>query len=430
MLPKILLGVGIVATIFSVLIFSGKIPLGGNKDQKATGEVFIWGTLPDVDMQPIIQQFNPKVKTYTVRYKYIPEQVFEKTLIEALANGQGPDAILAPHQIILSQSDRMYPFQVAEKYYRDMFVDGASIFLTTGGVVALPVSIEPMVLFYNRSLFSKHGVINPPATWNEVAAVTPTLTVKQGAQFTESAIAFGAPNVSYAKDIIMAMVAQLGQVPVLGAVNADGERYYSVQVNEPIGEKRDVFPLVAVARYFTQFADPGQINYTWSSSQGDPSDQFVGEKLAMYIGYSGEYQKLRVRNPRGDFQMTTFPQTKGYNTFSMGMRMYGIATLKTAKNLKASLAAQVEFSSIGMSSIISNVTGGVPAIRSYAATPTLDPVIAQSMLVARGWYDKFSKESTEYAVTMISDIISYRFGVNDAATLFVGRLRDLYAKKF
>lgn len=416
--------------MFSVLIFSGKINIGKKADGPK-GEVQVWGTLPDEDMAPILQTFNPKAKTYAVRYKYVPEQNFEKALLEGLANSQGPDAILVPHQIILSQSDRIYQFPTSEKNYRDVYVDGASIFSTANGALAIPITVEPMVLFYNRTLFSKHGIINPPASWDELVAVTPALTVHQGGQFLESAIALGTPSVPYGKDILMAMVTQLGQSPVVRLANQSNEIYYSVQANEPIGEKGDVFPLTATARFFTQFADSGQSTYTWPQSQSaDPTDLFVGEKLAMYIGYSGEYQKLRTRNPRGDFQMTTFPQTKNYNTFSMGMRMYAMATLKSTKNPIASLTAASEFSSLAVASQIANITGGVPALRSYAVTPTLDPVIARSMLVAKGWYDRFPTESSAYTATMISDIINFRYGVSDAVTLYIARMRDLYAKKY
>ncbi len=429
MLPKILLGIGLVATLFSVLIFSGKISIGKKADAPK-GEVQLWGTLSDNEMAPILQAFNPKAKTYAVRYRYIPESDFERVLVESLANGQGPDAILTPQQIILSQAERVYVFPTPEKNYRDVYVDGASIFSVENGTLAIPITIEPMVLFYNRSLFSKHGVLNPPAAWDELVSMTPTLTVKQGGQFLESAIALGTPSVPYGKDILMAMVMQLGQSPVLRLINQANEIYYSVQANEAIGEKGDVYPLAAVARYFTQFADSGQSVYTWPQSQtANPADLFVGEKLAMYIGYSGEYQKLRARNPRADFQMTTFPQTKNYNTFTMGMRMYAIATLKSSKNPLASFTVQSDFSGLEIASQIANITGGVPALRSYAATPTLDPVIARSMLVAKGWYDRYPKDSSAYTATMISDIINFRYGVSDAVSLYIARMRDLYSKK-
>jgi ABC-type glycerol-3-phosphate transport system substrate-binding protein len=431
MLPKILLGLGIFATLLSVLIFSGKISVG-NKEVVAQGDVVLWGTLPETQMNSVIQSFNPQAKTYSVRYTYVPEADFNQRLLEALASGAGPDLILTPYQTILSQEGRILPFPLSnfpEKNFKDTYVDGASVLFGPNGALALPVSVDPMVLFYNRTLFSKHGIINPPASWDEVSSVTPSLVLRDNGKFVETSIALGTPTTPYAKDILMAIVNQLGQTPVVTVPAPGGGVYYNVQVNTPTTEGGEVLPLATVNRFFTQFGDTGQKTYAWSESLGNASDMFVAEKLAMYIGYAGELPTLRARNPRGSFEMTYFPQTKGYNTFSMGMRMYAIATLKSSRNPVAALTVESQFAGAGVAPSIAAISGAVPALRSYAATQGLDPVIARSMLVARGWYDSHPNESSLYTASMISDIINYRYGVNDASAIFVSRLRDAYIKK-
>lgn len=431
MLPKILLGVGVFAALFSVLIFSGKLPIG-NKTQTAQGDVLLWGTIPEAQMNSVIQAFNPQAKTYAVRYVYVPEAGFNQRLLEALASGVGPDAILAPYQTILSEQQRIYPFPIAsfsEKSFKDMYVDGAGVLFSSQGAIALPISVDPLVLFYNRTLFSKHGIVNAPTYWDEVSNVAPSLNLREGGKFTESAIALGTPGVPYTKDIIMAIVAQLGQTPLVNIPTQTGGSYVEVLINTPVTEGSEILPLATVNRFITQFGDPGQKTYSWSDSLGNATDMFVGERLAMYIGYAGELTALRARNPRANFEMTYLPQTKGYNTFATGMRMYAIATLKTSKNLTAALTVESQFAGSGVAPTIASYTGGVPALRTYAATPGLDPVVARSMLVARGWYDSHQDDSTAYVNAMISDIINYRYGVSDASALFVSRLRDLYTKK-
>lgn len=196
MLRKILLGAGIVATVFSVLIFSGKISVGG-KDTSAKGTVVLWGTLPETGMNSVVQQFNPKAKDYSVQYVYVPEAQFHQKLLEALANGNGPDLIIGRYQSILAERDRILPFPLAnlpEKNFNDTYLDGAKALFGPEGAIGLPISIEPMVLFYNRSLLSKHGIVNPPAYWDEVASIAPQLTVKEGNRFIETGIALGTPT--------------------------------------------------------------------------------------------------------------------------------------------------------------------------------------------------------------------------------------------
>lgn len=429
MLRTILLGAGVFAALLAVLIFSGKIPLG-NEANKPQGEVVLWGTFPEEQMNPIIQAFNPQAKTYRVTYKEVREAEFVQTLVGALANGAGPDLILAPHQIILSQISRIYPFPVtsfSEKNFKDTYVDGASLFFSPYGAVALPVSIEPMVLFYNRTLFSKHGIVNPPTYWDEVSSLVPKLTITNTKnQFVESGIALGAPNTPYIKDIIMAVVGQLGQLPVLKQYNQDGTTYLSVLANSSVTDDGQVLPLSTVVRFITQFSDPTKSTYSWNQYSGNADDQFVAEKLAMYIGYSGELNTLRARNPKAEFEMTYFPQTRGYNTFTMGARMYGIATLRSSKNITAALNVEAQFAGAGVSLSLAGVVGGVPALRVYSSTPGLSDTIARSMLVTRGWYDSFPNESAGYISSMLSDVLNNRYGVTDASAIFVSRLQDLY----
>jgi len=427
MLRNILLGLGLFAALLGFLIFSGKISVG-NKETQPQGDVVLWGTLPEGMMNSVVQAFNPQVRTYAIRYKYIPEADLDQRLLEALASGTGPDLVVAPYQTLLSQQSRLYPFPVTslgEKAFKDAYIDGASVLFTPQGAIALPVSIEPMMLFYNRTLFSKHGIINPPAYWDEVATIAPSLTVRNSGTFEETAIALGTPNTPYAKDIIMAIVGQLGQVPVI-QTSANGATFFNVLVNTPVNEGGSVMPLSTVARYFVQFADPGQKAYSWNQSLGNAVDIFAGEKMAMYIGYAGELGTLRAANPRAQIEMTTLPQTRGYNTFSTGMRMYAVGTLKSSKNLQTALAAQVQLAGAGVAPTLASAARGYPAFRNYAGIQGLDPALARSLLVARGWYDSHESQSNAYILAMLADILSYRQGVNEAVNTFVLRLRDLY----
>ncbi len=429
MLRNILLGAGVFAALLSILIFSGKLPIG-NKSEQAKGEVQLWGTIDETLMNKIVQEFNPKATSYRVAYKEIPASQFNQILLEALANGTGPDLIIAPHQLILANADRTYPFPVAsfsEKVYKDMYVDGASIFFTPQGALALPVSVDPLVLFYNRTLFSKHGLVSPPTYWDELVNMAPKLTLQDNrGQFIESAISLGAPNTPYAKDILMATVEQLGQTPVLKQYGNNGAPLLFMMANTPVTKDGEVFPLATAARFFTQFSDPTKNTYTWSQYGGVAVDQFLAEKMAMYIGYASELPTLRSQNPKADIEMSFLPQTRGYNTFATVGQMYGIATLKTSKNIVTALTVESQFAGTGIAPAIASLYGATPALRAYASAQGVSEVITRSMLVAHPWYDSFSVQSTNLAASMFADIINGRVGPADAAATFVSRLQDLY----
>lgn len=430
MFKKVIIGISVFAALFAVLIFSGKIPIGGGSNAPV-GAVTVWGTVPQDTMDTLLQDFNTQAKTYRVSYKEIKEDVFINTLVGALADGNGPDMILAPYQIILSQTSRVYPYpttSVSEKTFKDSFVDGASIFWTPYGAVALPVSIEPLVLFYNRTLLSKHGVVNPPSYWDELTNMVSKLTVRDSnGAFIENAIGFGVwNNVPYVKDILVAMVNQLGEPAVLQEYTDSGVNY-NVLINTPLNSRPDVYPLTTVVRFFTQFSDQSKPTvYTWNQFLPSAQSLFIAEKLAMYIGYSGEYTTMHESNQKMDIGMTYLPQMKDYNTFATGMRMYGVATLRSTKNAPVALAAQAALAGGQWSPIIASSLNAQSALRGAAATTNVNEVISKSMLNAHGFPDVHPNETNNLFAQMINDIISGKLLINDAVDTFVSRFTNLY----
>ena len=429
MFKNVLLGLCIFAALFTVLIFSGKIPIGGGSTA-VTGDVMVWGTLPSDTVDTLLQDYNLAAKTYHVSYKQIPEANFSARLIDALANGTGPDMILAPYQIILSQFSKISPLPtttVSEKIYKDAFVDGASVFWTPYGALALPVSIEPLVLFYNQSLFSKHGVSKPPVYWDELNVLVPRLTISDNrGGFIESAIALGTwNNIPYVKDILTTIVNQLGQSIVLQQyINSIVS--YDVLINSPISDKSEILPLTTAVRFFTGFSDYTKSTYTWNQNLPLARDLFTAEKLAMYIGYTGEYNAIHNSNQKLDFRMSYLPQTKGYNTSVTGMRMYGLATLRASKNSSASFLTESTMAGGAWSPKIAESLSAISPLRTAVSASNVDEVIGKSAMVARGWLDIYVGDTNDLFSKMFTEILTGRTLVNDAVDTFVGRFTNLY----
>ncbi len=427
------MGLGGGAALFAILIFSGKIPVGSNAPSGPTGDIVIWGTLPQDSISNILENLNLAVKTYKVSYQEIPERKFSDVLVSALANGAGPDMILAPYQIILKQTNRIYPFPYAsipEKTYKDNYVDGASVFLIPGGALALPISIEPMVLFFNRALLSKHAIINPPQYWDEITTLTPSLTVKdKNGNFTESSISFGTSNNdSYPKDLLMTMVYQLKQLPVVQSFNQKGATYEVTANTEiPTSDKSKLLPLATAVRYYTQFSDPAKQTYTWNYAMPNAQDAFVAEKLALYVGYSSEQSAIMQKNQKINFDMTYLPQTKGAGTVVTGMKLYGIATLRQSKFLSTALTAEAALAGNPYGPQIAQTTSGMSPIKAVSqADSNIGEVAKRSSLVARGWYDVDQEGSMNLFYIMMQEVLSGKKDLNDAVDDFVKKLGDLY----
>ena len=93
---------------------------------------------------------------------------------------------------------------------------------------------------------------------------------------------------------------------------------------------------------------------------------------------------------------------------------------------EVSVFVEAQFAGYDIAQAIASALGGVAPLRSYSQAQGVNPVIARSMLIARGWQDKYSTESSNYLYTIISDVLNNRQGVSDAVSQFVFRLQDLY----
>jgi ABC-type glycerol-3-phosphate transport system substrate-binding protein len=258
----------------------------------------------------------------------------------------------------------------------------------------------------------------------------PALTLQDNNNgFTESGIALGTYTVPYMKDILMAIVSQLGQTPVLLQYKNDGTRVYDISLNTPTTDGGSVLPFESAVRFMTEFTDPLKSTYTWNQFAGNPADLFVAEKLAMYIGYAGELPVLRARNPKMNIDMTYLPQTRNYNTFATGMRLYGVAVMRQSKNPTASFAVESAFAGAEWSSQLAPLVGASPALRAYLATPGINDVIQKSLLVTRGWYDIDQQSTGGLIAQMFADIGSRKQGTIEAASTFASRMYDLYTHK-
>src|SRR3990167_4058409 len=84
----------------------------------------------------------------------------------------------------------------------------------------MPVAVDPLVLFWNRDIFARGGLIVAPKTWEEVVANTvPTLTVRDFSRNIQTAgIAMGEyRNIKNAFPIISLLAIQGGSALVTEA---------------------------------------------------------------------------------------------------------------------------------------------------------------------------------------------------------------------
>jgi len=443
-LKNILFGLGIFATVVAVLGFSGRLPGFTNKNSTAnqlSGTVTIWGTLPKENVQPTLDLFNKNIaKTYSVVYQEVAEEDLVSTLIQNLADGSSPDLILAPYSYILQNEKRLTVIPntvISEIDYKKTFVDESALLLTKGGYLGLPVSIDPLILFFNRDLLSSAGFGNPPTTWDQLFDYASRITkVNQDKSLKVSTIPFGTyRNIPHITDLVLALVMQLGSLePVSKSFGKDTSGNlipkYKVNLNnDPTNPESGAGPLNLILAFMKNFSDSQKETFNWHNNMPNALTNFLAGSQAFYIGYASEAGYIKNANQKLYFDYTYLPQAAGRNIATTYGRMYTLALLKSAPNSAAAYSTMLSLVTGSYSANLAGATGGVSALKSVLAAPTGDQasiIFNRSALFAKGFQDLHRDQLESLMQESIENVYTGFRSTVEAAKDLSKSLQDIY----
>ncbi len=403
----IVTGVFVVFLLVGVGIFA---LFGGSGRNGGVGTVSIWGTEDASVMNHVLDDLRTTDKSFqNVSYTQKDTSTYQQDLTNAMASGTGPDLFL------VSQDDAHFfankisviPYAtLAQSTFTTSYVDEGQLFLTPKGTLALPVLIDPLVLYWNKDLFASAGIPQPPQYWSDVLSIAPRLTTLDGtSNVTRSAIALGVwSNIAHAKEILASLFLQAGDSILSTA--ADGSTQVSFGM-APTGSSEN--PTASALSFYTQFSDPTKLSYTWNRSLPRSADAFTGGTLAMYIGFASDYPTLAARNPNIHFAVSPLPQIQGSATRLTFGELTGVAIARTSGNPNGALIiAQKLSSQTGVSAFVTQ--SGLPPVRRDVAVDTSasaeQTVFAQSALIARAWLDPDQAATSGVFQTMVESVIS------------------------
>ncbi|MCU0660425.1 MAG: extracellular solute-binding protein [Candidatus Pacebacteria bacterium] len=381
-------------TVLAVLIFSGVIKLGSSSTTAAlSGPLVIWGTIPATDMSALIGPINDQNKGLEISYVRKNPATFDMELVEALATGTGPDLFFLPTDAILKNKNKVFPIpytSLTKQTFESTFVTQATLYLDESGVLALPFSLDPLVLYYNPGMFDAAGIAKVPEYWDEILVSAPRLTARNtSGAIARSAIAMGEyVNIPNAKDILAMLVMQPGGQFV--ARDQEG-KYFSIMRQQVPGSV--INPAEEALRFYTEFANPLKTAYSWNKSLPSAQDAFVSGTTAMYIGYASELFTIRERNPNLNFNVASVPQIRGAATKLTFGKMYGLAISKSSKNLATAASVAGIMTGKDASKIIMTALSLAPVRRDVIVDGLVDTdppymkVFYDAALVSRGWLD-------------------------------------------
>lgn len=404
----------IVLAIFIICIVAGVALFATYKSQdsgQSLPTITVWGVFPSSIFSPLVQQLN-NTRTVSLSVNYIEKSAstFDKDFIEALARGQGPDAILIPQEMMLRHSDKIVPIPyeiLTERDFKNTYIQQAEIYLTSQGSAALPFTVDPLVMYWNRDLFTNAGIASYPKYWDEFAGVAKKIDLKDvNSNIRRSAIAMGEfANINHAREILGALLLQSGN-PV--TVRGDGG------VQSALAEGQSAATAIS---FFTQFSNPRNEEYSWNRSLPVAKNWFLSGSLATYFGFSSELFDIREKNPNIDFDVAPFPQIRnGRNRVTYGS-MYGLSIVRSSANQAASYAVMQALTAPDALTILGQLSYLPPVRRDMLATGSTDPyqtIFFDSALISRGWLDINTARTTQIFQNMTESITSGRASIDNA----------------
>lgn len=392
-----------------MLIFSGLIPIGGEK-AAYEGEVKIWGFVSERDMNPIVLRFNEENKNYfTIKYTHKEPGSFENQLINALARGEGPDLVMFPNNLIVSQGDKLLtiPFEsYPERTFRDTFAEAGEIFLSKQGIVSLPLYADPLVMYWNRDMLKNIGLVVPPKNWVEVLALSNKLTQKdEKGNVFQSAVSLGTyNNITNAKEILLTLFLQVGE----SIISRNAEKSVLGRTFEVVvGQESQAAG--AALNFYTEFSNPAKSSYSWNPSLPNSRSFFSQGKLAIYFGKASEYNSIKLNNPHLNFDVALIPQRDDSATRITYADVIGISVLKASPKLSTATKVMYVLTNQQYSKSISAPLNLPPLRRDNLSSGASDPVQSvfyNSAIISKTWYDPDAMASNDIFRNVVNSIIS------------------------
>ncbi len=408
-----LIGCGFFVLVGTIIFSTAKS--GGGV---AASPVHIWGFVDTNEFQSVLESSGlAGDKTLQITYEQKNKDTFDTDFVTALADGYAPDVFFAEQDTVVKHASRMIEIPYSsypQRSFQDTFAEGAEVFLTNTGVRIIPLSIDPIVLYWNRNLFTNAGLTNPPTTWASYPAyINQLFTKKEGfLDITQTALPFGTwDNIQDAKGIVSTLILQGG-----GTVT-DTTTSGALISTLPNGGSTGISPAEAALNFFVDFSNPQKNVYTWNRSLPNSLDYFAAGRAATYLGYASEYKTIQEKNPNLNFDISLAPQGANPTKVTYA-RIGGLALSKSAADPAAAVRVMYGLSNPDALTTYTNLINAAPSRRDMLNAPdsgnATETVVYDSAIIARTWLDPDKNKTTSIFADMVNSIISGRKKISDS----------------
>jgi multiple sugar transport system substrate-binding protein len=293
------------------------------------------------DVIKAYQQTHPNVK---IEYKKFRYDEYEQALVQAIAEDRGPDifsihntwikkytplilslpatttipvktisgTIQKEEVISMATKKSITPFDV-KKNFLDVVADDVIQSKNVGTekepkyqdvIWGLPLSVDSLVMYYNKDLLNNAGIAEPAKSWEEFQAQVKKITKidSVSGNFLVSGAAIGAAdNIERSFDLLSLLMMQ-NLAPMLddtGSVAFDKQPKIAGVTGVPGFGALD---------FYAQFASPLYEGYCWNKNMPASLIAFQQGRIAYFFGYSYHRPLIDTAAPKLNYSIAGVPQ--------------------------------------------------------------------------------------------------------------------------
>jgi ABC-type glycerol-3-phosphate transport system substrate-binding protein len=402
--------------IFAFFILLGVVAFSTFKSNSPTNskiEINVWGVVDKTVFDNYITKYKQdKNLEFKLAYTYKSLSTIDNELIEAIATDKAPDAILIPHELEKRYLDKVSMItSITERVFKDTFVQEAELYIQPTGVFALPFFVDPLVMYWNRDMFSSASIANPPTKWTEFPSLADKLSQSDNnANIIKSVAPLGEfKNVDNAKALLSTLIMQAGS-PIVSFADSFFKSKLDYQSPTDI-----MVPANSALLFFTDYSNPKKSVYSWNRSLPSSKQFFLSEDLALYFGFASEYKDIKEKNPNLNFDVAMIPQSIDLKAprITFG-ELYGFSILKSSPNALPTFNLLSLLTGPDSVSTLLDFIDVAPARRDLISAGSSNPaktIFFNSALISHGWVDPDSKKTNQIFQDMVENITTGRMDI-------------------
>lgn len=402
----VIIGLGVFLVVVLGVIFF--LNLRHNNTASQT-KLTVWGTDDAKAMTALLNSYSSGSSGSQVAYTQIDPSQYQTKLLAALAAGTGPDVFEISNRDLPVWQNVLAPMPATNAENFSLVALGSDFptvvgqdFVSGNSVYALPLSLDTLVMVYNKDLIDSAGIATLPKTWDDFDTdVTRLRAVNAQGQITQAGAAIGgsAASIPNATDILYLLMLQNGTQMTAPDFSS------AIFSNDVNGGN----PGLAAFNFYLQFSNAGSPYYTWTDGMGDAETSFVQGKTAILFTYGAMLNDIKAKAPFLNFGVAPVPQPTGASVNVSYPNYKGLAAARYGQvasawdfiiNL-ATNAASVK--------VYNDDTGTPPALRTVIAANATDPLLSvfgTQALEARSWHEVDSLKVDDIMDAAITSVLT------------------------